>query len=143
MLVVFVMFLIILVLGLMMMLPMMERFRNSLEDFVVLFIPSLARMKTLATQRIDLESAAHTWQPILLYVEEKYFPGFLVEESDEFAVINILMNQSLDESELCVMSRHHVRYAKITMKELSRCVRQFGQGMTELIRNHPMPEPLS
>jgi|GEM_PF-2260367 hypothetical protein len=128
-----VLLLLILALGLFMQFPVVTKIRDSIEEIILRFIPSLNQLKTVLAERFDREHATSFWKPVLLEQSDTYGFAFLVEESAEIGVFFKLEGNSFHEGKTKILKRKHYTYTHVEPAEMRKCLKQYGIGSTELI----------
>jgi uncharacterized membrane protein len=128
----FVLFIMILAFGLFMQFSFVASIRDSIEEIILRFIPSLNQLKTVLAERFDREHATSFWKPVLLQQSHAYCFAFLVEESPEIGVFFILEN-SLHEGKTEILKREEYTYTHVEPADMRKCLKQYGAGSTALI----------
>ena len=126
---------IILLLGLLMQLSFMHAFRSSVEDTALWLFPSIARIKTMTADRLSHEYATNSWKPIVAYVEGKFSPAFIVDESPNILTLNVMLTNSPSGGELLIVNRADIQYVEIPADQMMRCLRNFGKGFNTIIEH--------
>ncbi len=127
-----VLFVFMLVLGLFMQFRFVTKIRDSIEEIILRFIPSLNQFKTLLAERFDREHATSLWKPVLLHQSDGYCFAFLVEESPEIGVFFIL-ESSLHEGSTEILKREAYTYTPVDPADMRKCMKQYGAGSAALI----------
>jgi uncharacterized membrane protein len=123
------------ILGLLMNFSYIRRFGKNMEEVVFRFVPSLAQLKTVAAEKMDIENAANTWKAVLLLYENKYTPAFIIEEEDDLVTFFVIKGTKLDEGEMLIAPAKDVTMIPITSNEMRNFSKQYGKGYISFIKN--------
>ena len=129
----FIMFLFILLMGFMMQFSNVSRIRDSLENIILRFIPSLNYVKTLIADMIDREHATPGWQSVVLKLHDTHCFAFLVEETDDTGVFFHLKGTNLSSGETIILQKGSYHYHQIDTEKMRKCLKHFGKGASKLI----------
>ena len=134
-LVVFVILILIFVCGLLMRLSIIKGFRSYIEGMIIRVVPSLNHLKLIAAEKLDVQSEALQWKPILLWRknEEEYVSAYLIEETNDWIIIAITNMPSTEPGQVLITKKSVVTYKEITMTELQEHNKLFGKGYLSLI----------
>ncbi len=91
-------------------------------------------MKTLTADKLDFDTNADQWKPVLLYYEEKYCPAYIVEEDERMISLFMMKGATLSEGEVLITEKSKVKMESITAVELHQFSRQFGKGFLSVLR---------
>ncbi len=125
---------IVLLLGLMMRLPNVSRFREKMEATIIRFVPSLNYLKLMAADKMHLETSQSNWKPVLVCHEEKYNAAFIVEENEELITLFVCKTTNLKDGELLITRKKDIRFYPANFEQLNNYSKAFGKGMLSLIR---------
>ena len=134
-LVVFLILVLIFVCGLLMRLSIIKGFRSYIEGMIIRVVPSLNHLKLIAAEKLDVQSEALQWKPILLWRknEEEYVSAYLIEETNDWIIIAITNMPSTEPGQVLITKKSVVTYKEITMTELQEHNKLFGKGYLSLI----------
>ena len=130
-----IMLVLMFILGLLMNFSFIRRFGKNMEEIVFRFFPSLAQLKTVAAEKMDIENAANTWKPVLLLYENKYTPAYIIEEEDDLITFFVIKGTKLDEGEMLITPAKDVTMRSITSDEIRNFSKQYGKGYISFIKN--------
>jgi uncharacterized membrane protein len=123
----------IFILGLFMRLAVIASLGNKMEDVVLKIIPSLANLRTIAKEKLDLEDQSTGWKPVMVLYEKKYMPAFVIEENDKLITLYLIKNQSFNDGEFVIVEKNEVSLFPATASEINQYSRQYGKGFLSLI----------
>ncbi len=129
----FCLILIIMLLGLLMQLSATARLKDQVEDMLIAIVPSLGRIKSLASEKLSLEQSVKHWKPILLRHEEKFNPAYLIEKKKGLVTLYVILSHITSEGEFLIIAENEIQYAEISFDQLIRCTRSYGRGIIDLI----------
>jgi hypothetical protein len=123
-----------LLLGLLMQFAAMAHFGRSLEDTVLRVLPSLAYLKTMAAEKLNVENEANTWKAVMLLHREKYQPAFIIEELPELITFYVVLGTAFKDGEILTVTRDKIKFAEITADQILHFSRRFGKGYASLVK---------
>jgi hypothetical protein len=121
-------------LGLLMQLPIVASFRNSVEEIILKVFPSLNHLKLMAAEKLNAGNATSKWKPALIKRNEQYSPAYIIEESSEWITYVPVKVPTTEPGDMVLVSAGSIRYQEITMKQLVDCNKQFGKGYQSLLK---------
>jgi hypothetical protein len=128
--------LLVVVLGVLLQLRFMAAFKNNVEAIALKFFPSFNQVKMMMADRLNREQLASAWRPMVLWFEDRYSPAFLIEEKNGMLVFFIIKGNSFQEGEIVVIPAAGARFAEVDAVALKKCVKNYGQGLPDLIKAH-------
>jgi uncharacterized membrane protein len=125
----------ILLLGLLARIRTVSNARQKLENMILHFVPSLNYFKMMADDKLKLTDSQNEWKPVLVFSEEKYSAGFIVEESEELVTLFVSKGTSLKDGEILTANKKDVLLFPATYEDLNNFSRAFGKGFISIIEN--------
>lgn len=129
-----VLLLFVFLLGLLMQLPIVASFRNSVEEIILKVFPSLNHLKLMAAEKLNAENATSKWKPALIKRNEQYSPAYIIEESAEWITYVPVKVPTTEPGDMVLVRAGSISYQEITMKQLVDCNKQFGKGYQSLLK---------
>jgi hypothetical protein len=129
-----VLLLLMFLLGLLMQLSFIAVFGKSLEDTVIKFIPSLNNFKDMMAEKLRLEDLSGNWKPVLMFHDDNYQPGFIIEESEDLITVYIVKGTTLNDGEILITRKDKLSFTDITASQIHSFSKQFGKGYLSLIK---------
>jgi len=123
----------VLVLGMLMRFALIASIRDWMEDMILKIIPSLRHLKMLASETADFGNAQNKWIPAFIFIEDRYTPGYVVEQNDELVTFFALANGDWGEGEIVVTSKENLKILPVDAFELNASTRLFGKGYLKMI----------
>ena len=121
-------------LGLLMQLPIVASFRNSVEEMILKVFPSLNHLKLMAAEKLNAENATTRWKPALIKRNEQYYPAYIIEESAEWITYVPVKVPTTEPGDMVLVRAGSISYQEITMKQLADCNKHFGKGYQSLLK---------
>lgn len=135
-LVVFLLLMIVFVLGLLMRINIIADLGKSLEELVFKFFPSLNQLKVTAAEKLNLETKAESWKPVLILFENKYNAAYEIEQNETFVTLFVIKGIEISDGEILITRKEDVQIQNITSKELHHFTKQYGKGFLSLIKKN-------
>ena len=124
---------IVFILGLLTRFASVSTIRQQLENIIIRFVPSLHYLKLMAADKLTIANSQPAWKPVLVFSEEKYSAGFIVEESELLVTIFVSKGTSLKDGEILTANKADVLLFPATYEQLDRFSREFGKGFISII----------
>ncbi|HTQ64553.1 MAG TPA: hypothetical protein VMI12_07125 [Puia sp.] len=131
---VFLIILVIILLGLLMRFSVIAGFGKSIDEVMTKLVPSFNELKSMAVEKLNLETELNTWKPVLLFHKRKYLPAFIIEEQTDLVTFYVVMGTNIHDGELLITEKNEVAFTPITTEEIHHNSRQYGKGYLSLIK---------
>jgi hypothetical protein len=125
--------LLILLLGLLMYLPVISRYKNYLEEWILKIFPSLNHLKLMAEDKLNLESATTKWRPVFVNKDNQYWPAYIIEEDNEWITLAQVKTPSTEPGNMLIIRKDLINCSPITMEQMHHYNKEFGKGYLSLV----------
>jgi uncharacterized membrane protein len=127
---------VVIILGGLMKLKVVTRFRDQVESVMLGIFPFLNRIKALVADELHRENATKSWQPVLLMKGGEYFLALKTEESDDVGVFYFIKGHTVREGETKIMKKEEYRYVHINTPDFLILMRGYGAGIGSFIEKN-------
>jgi hypothetical protein len=124
-------------LGLLMYLPFVSRYKNHMEEWILKIFPSLNHLKLMAEDKLNIESATAKWKPVLVCKDNQYWPAYIIEEDIEWITLAQIKTPTTEPGSMLIIRKGLISYSPITMDQMHHFNKEFGKGYLSLI-NKPV-----
>ena len=103
---------------------------ESVEGVAVRLIPSLSFLKSMADEKLDIQSG-QAWKGILLEDDGSWLPAFLVEENEHWQTVFIPEAPKGDGGEVRIFARGSIQFKRIELSAVRSALRVYGFGLSQ------------
>jgi uncharacterized membrane protein len=102
---------------------------DSVEGFAVRVIPSLGFLKSMASEKLDIQ-AGDAWKGILLKDDDSWLPAFLIEETEQWQSVFIPEAPKGDGGEVRIFPRGSITIKPVDLGVVRSALRVYGKGIS-------------
>jgi len=113
--------------GLMVRFAMVTKFKEWIENNVLLYIPTYSKYKAKMTAKLQPEEDVRP--PILVELNGAWKPGFLIKTNDEKSTVFLPTTPDIDYGEVWIVETTKVSMLEMTTKEFKTSLLLSGKGM--------------
>jgi uncharacterized membrane protein len=136
-----VLLLICFLLGLLVRLKAVEKFRLYIQEKILYFIPSLHHLKMLADDKLQTDKTEDQWKTVLIHQYDLYWPAYIVEEKDDWIAYVRIEIPTTKPGKFFIAKKDEVDYIEITMTQMRHLNRHFGKGYIDILRGSAANKP--
>lgn len=120
-------------LGLLVQVRAVEKFRLYIQEKILYFIPSLHHLKMMADDKMQTEKTEDQWKAVLISQFGDYWPAYIVEEKDDWIAYVRVEVPTAKPGKFFIAKKSEVTYVEISMSEMRHLNRHFGKGYIDIL----------
>lgn len=128
--------------GLFMYTGVAKRFKEFLEEDILVHIPGYSYLRALSTDQLADDHSTN-WKPATIPVDGNELLCFVIDETEHYCSIFLPSAPTPSSGSICVREKGDVRYLPVDVLETIRLLKRFGRGSAAVLEKMSVETPPS